>query len=148
LICMAYVLVGGTIDWSVRWMDMIPIPVLPVASPMLMLFLFNLMFVNIVWGMFNLLPVYPLDGGHITRELFSLVHARRGIEWSMLVSVIVASGLAGYSLYQLGKTARGSMSQMGINGLLGSQNFFMLLLFGVLAYQNYQMYLAYTGRRR
>src|SRR5262249_8193181 len=29
-----------------------------------------LMFINLVWALFNLLPVWPLDGGQVSRELF------------------------------------------------------------------------------
>lgn len=32
-------------------------------------------FINIWWSMFNLLPVMPLDGGHVMRELFTLASA-------------------------------------------------------------------------
>lgn len=136
---------GGPILWE-WWMDAVPVPLLWVASPVLRQFVNDLILVNIVWSVFNLLPVYPLDGGHIVRELLSLVHPRRGIQWSMIVSIVVAGALAGYSLYQLGKSARTGNDRL-LTGLLGSPDFFMLLLFGVLAYLNYQAYQAYTGRR-
>ena len=32
----------------------------------------NLIWVNVVWGVFNLLPILPLDGGHVAADLFGL----------------------------------------------------------------------------
>jgi Zn-dependent protease len=145
VICMVHWLTGGIMLWD-WWLKIIPMPLLWVPTPALMRFLNDLILVNIVWGVFNLLPVYPLDGGHIVRELLSLVHPKKGIEWSMILSAIVAGGLAGYSLYQLGKGAQAG-GRSGPVELLGSPEFFMLILFGVLAYQNVKAYQAYTGRR-
>jgi Zn-dependent protease len=35
-----------------------------------------LIYVNILWGIFNLLPILPLDGGHLAADLFGLRNAR------------------------------------------------------------------------
>ena len=35
-----------------------------------------LIFVNILWGVFNLLPILPLDGGHVAEGLFGLRNAQ------------------------------------------------------------------------
>jgi Zn-dependent protease len=32
----------------------------------------NLIWVNVIWGIFNLLPILPLDGGHVAQDLFGL----------------------------------------------------------------------------
>ena len=37
----------------------------------------DLLQVNILWGLMNLLPIYPLDGGQIARELFTLSNPRQ-----------------------------------------------------------------------
>src|SRR5262249_20445826 len=37
----------------------------------------KLLYVNIFWGLVNLLPIYPLDGGRIAREVFTLDNPRR-----------------------------------------------------------------------
>ena len=59
-------------------------------------------FVNIVWSAFNLLPVIPLDGGHVARELFEFAGRRRattivaivGVSANLIAGVIaVASDL-------------------------------------------------------
>lgn len=55
-------------EWDGSWFPNIQIdPRLPLA---LQFFLDRLLFINIGWGIFNLFPIWPLDGGHIARELF------------------------------------------------------------------------------
>ena len=44
----------------------------PFASSALNTAIGDLLWINIWWGLLNLLPIYPLDGGRITRELFTL----------------------------------------------------------------------------
>jgi Zn-dependent protease len=81
--------------------------------------------VNIMWGVINLFPIYPLDGGRIARELFTLRDPRQGIVQSLQLSAGVAILFAAYAL---------------LNGRL-----FTCLLFGMLAYGNYQTLQAYRG---
>jgi Zn-dependent protease len=57
-------------------------------------FAHDLLFVNIAWGLFNLLPIHPLDGGTIARELFVGADRQRGVEHSLWASVVTAGGLA------------------------------------------------------
>ena len=35
-----------------------------------------LIYVNVLWGVFNLLPILPLDGGHVAADLFGLRNAQ------------------------------------------------------------------------
>lgn len=46
--------------------------------------------INIVWGIFNLLPVYPMDGGSIVRELMVWWMPRNGLRYSLYISLILA----------------------------------------------------------
>ena len=46
-----------------------------VIAPTLNTLIWDLLQVNILWGLVNLLPVYPLDGGQIARELFTLAQS-------------------------------------------------------------------------
>jgi len=55
---------------------------------------FYLWTVNLLWGALNLLPIYPLDGGQISRELFQLWDARQGIIQSLWLSLFTAVLLA------------------------------------------------------
>jgi len=65
------------------------------------LFLFFLQWtaaISIFWGIFNLLPIYPMDGGHISREFFTFLFPRRGVEYSLLLSMTLAIPLAIFGL--------------------------------------------------
>jgi Zn-dependent protease len=85
-----------------------------------------LLYVNIFWGIINLLPIYPLDGGHIARELLTLDNPRRGIVQSLWLSVIAAALVAVWALS------------------LGS--IYMAAMFGYLSYASYQTLQAYQSR--
>jgi Zn-dependent protease len=88
-----------------------------------------LLWINIFWGLINLLPVYPLDGGQIAREVFMLGHhsARDGMVRSLQLSIGVAAVAAAL-------------------GIVWLQSLFTALLFGFLAYDSYRALQAYTGR--
>lgn len=47
-------------------------------------------FVNVVWSVVNLLPMLPLDGGNITRDLITLVARRPGERPARIISIITA----------------------------------------------------------
>ncbi len=84
--------------------------------------------INIFWGIINLMPIYPLDGGQIARELFLLANTREGIRRSLVLSMISAGVVALFAAIQL-------------------HSFFMALLFGFMAYESYRALQAYSGRR-
>jgi Zn-dependent protease len=62
-------------------------------NPALARMLGMLLWVNLAWPILNLLPVWPLDGGWVTRELCEAVSSR-GLVVSLWISVIVAGALA------------------------------------------------------
>jgi Zn-dependent protease len=67
----------------------------PGTFPYLWYVLLNdLLFVNLYWGLVNLLPVYPLDGGQASRALFERSDAARGRRNSLILSVAVAAAIA------------------------------------------------------
>jgi membrane-associated protease RseP (regulator of RpoE activity) len=90
-------------------------------KPGLQALLNDILWVNVMWGLVNLLPIYPLDGGQIARELFTLAQAPDGFRKSLYLSMFTAIGAA------IG------MFALGFGGI------FTLLLFGSLAYSNWQM---------
>ena len=75
-------------------------------------------FINIAWSLLNLIPVLPLDGGQIAREILVWFSPRRGEQWAMLLSAVVGAvaAAAGYFL----------LNQM-----------FLGIFFGLFAYQNF-----------
>src|SRR5262245_8513932 len=47
-------------------------------------------FVNLVWAIFNLLPMLPLDGGRIMASLLELVFGKGSLRVSYILSIVVA----------------------------------------------------------
>ncbi len=93
----------------------------------------DLFYINLVWPLLNLLPIWPLDGGQITTVLLSRYNRRHGARWSHIVSMATAGLLAFYVLGRLGRSMNG-------DGLL------LALFFGGFALVNYQMLQAYHYR--
>jgi len=86
----------------------------------------DLLFVNFYWGLVNLLPVFPLDGGHAARAVFESRDRYSGKRTSLLVSAIVGAVIA------LSGVMEGSL--------------YLILLFGILAATSAQRFEA--ERRR
>jgi len=64
----------------------------------------DLLYINLYWGLVNLLPIYPLDGGHAARALFEQRDPRTGRRNSLVLSAAAAGaaalwGLAQHSIY-------------------------------------------------
>lgn len=89
----------------------------------------DLIFINLIWGLVNLLPVYPLDGGQISRELFQSLSPYDGVVKSLWLSAIVGGVVAVVAVLQLGFR----------------DGFFVALMFGFLAYASYATLQAYRG---
>lgn len=87
-------------------------------------FVYNLLFINVLWGLVNLLPIYPLDGGRISREVCQIGNPRGGIILSLQISMFAAAAMA-------------------IFGLVVWQSIFTTIMFGYLAYSSYQTLEAY-----
>ncbi len=88
-----------------------------------------LLFINLYWPLLNLLPIWPLDGGQITRELFEWRAPFNGARASLWLSLITAGVLAVNSL--LAANDRPSIPY------LPAGDMYTALLFGMLALNNY-----------
>ncbi len=89
-------------------------------SPHLMMLVRMLLFINIFWPIFNLLPIYPMDGGQVMREIvvgFDPWNGQLRSLWISLIAAVLAAG-GGF--------------------LLCGQPFFAIF-FGFMAFQNWQM---------
>ena len=86
----------------------------------------KMLLICVIWGVVNLLPIYPLDGGQIAREILLKLSPHQGIRWSLLLSLFVA----------------GLMVAVGL--VLWQP--FVALLFGYLGYTSYATLQAYSGR--
>jgi stage IV sporulation protein FB len=114
-------LLGGSVAISFLF-GLIPLPTsatLPFGGLAGSSFLTMMLWVNVFWGLINLLPVFPLDGGHVARNILLLYDPVGGVRKSLWLSVIVGGlmALAGFVLFRSVYTA---------------------LLFGLLAFQSYQ----------
>lgn len=96
--------------------------------------IFQFIFICTIWGLVNLLPVYPLDGGRIARDLFMHFDRREGVRRSLILSIAVAGALSAYQLVQWIQSGGGHFP-------------FVALLFGYLAYLSYAMLQNYNQRR-
>jgi stage IV sporulation protein FB len=105
---------------------LMPVVLLPNLRATLLLN--DILFICIIWGVVNLLPVYPLDGGQIARELLLMLNPREGIRWSLWLSVVAAAGMAAF-------------------GLLQWQSWFVAFFFGYLAYTSYATLQVYNSHR-
>ena len=57
-------------------------------------FLTQMMYINFFWSALNLLPVLPLDGGQISRDLLLMLNPRKGLRIALVVSAVVGAGVA------------------------------------------------------
>ena len=114
-------------------LNLIPLPqpelsgtVLDGSSTIFMV-LWSGIIVNIVLNLFNLVPIYPLDGGQVARQLLAQLDPRDGIKKSIILSIGAAIVMALFSL-RLEST-------------------FMMIFFGFMAFSNYQSLQALGGSR-
>jgi Zn-dependent protease len=121
LVMLLTVFTGGSLLTS-RLFGFLPLPltaIMPFGGTVLSIFLTMLLFVNVFWGIFNLLPVYPLDGGQVARNILIQYDPLNGARRSLWVSVIAGGIIA-------------------LVGLLVMKSVYIALLFGLLAFQSYQ----------
>ncbi len=79
------------VDVSVGWPHLVQISVPEIHRfAALSDFIRQMFFANIFWGLINLLPVYPLDGGQISREVFTKINPFEGERWSLALSLATA----------------------------------------------------------
>ena len=104
----------------------------------------NLIFVNLVWGIFNLFPVFPLDGGQVSRELCEGRWRGRGLRICLQISVGVAIAVVVYSGLCAIDAKSGGKLFGGVIPWWLRGTWLTAILFGMLAVQNYQ-YLQQIG---
>lgn len=102
--------------------------------------------INLFWGIINLLPIWPLDGGQISRDLFGWFQPAKGVRLSLGVSLVVAGLLAFISLINTYSEQPLPIVEK-IPYLSRLEGGFMVLLFACLAFYSYQA-LQVEGRRQ
>ena len=54
----------------------------------------KLLWINFWWGVFNLFPIWPLDGGQLAQVFLTMGNRRHGRRWGHVVSLVTAGLLA------------------------------------------------------
>jgi Zn-dependent protease len=114
-------LIGGSVitTWLLGFIPLPSVATMPFGGRLLSVLAAMLLWVNVFWGFINLMPVYPLDGGNVARNILIQYDPLHGVRKSLWLSV-VAGGI------------------VALAGLLFFGSIFMALLFGLLAFQSYQ----------
>jgi len=87
-----------------------------------------ILWINTFWGLINLLPVFPLDGGRVSQQIFTRFDPWNGFRNALWLSVVTGALLA-------------------IVGIAVFNSLYMAFLFGILALQSYQMIQGGVGPR-
>lgn len=90
-------------------------------------FVYAFVLMTFIWGFLNLLPIQPLDGGNILKEMFLIFSPRNGLIQSLWVSCICAGALCLISIQE--------------------RLFFTAAFCGYFAFQNYQQ-IQFNSKRR
>jgi membrane-associated protease RseP (regulator of RpoE activity) len=105
-----------------------------------------LVWINLIWGLLNLAPIWPLDGGQISRDFLTAASPRNGLRISLGISFLVAAVLAAHCLMAMYHRPLfpflpiGSWYSALFFALLALESFFML--------QQVQQSFGGTPRRR
>jgi Zn-dependent protease len=81
------------------------------------------LFISLLWNLMNLVPVLPLDGGQISRELCTWINPRNGMDICLWISAASAGAIALWAI----------SAKMRDEGVLGLDPVFLAFMFGYLA---------------
>lgn len=90
---------------------------LPPVPAVRLAYLF-LLEINFWWGVLNLFPIWPLDGGQVAAVVLGAVNPRHGQRWAHVVSLLTAGAIAVF--------------------WASREQYMMALWFGYFGYINYQ----------
>jgi Zn-dependent protease len=106
------------------WRDVVPLVLVPNGH--LFLFLNYVFYISVWWGLVNLLPIYPLDGGQIAQQVFYLNNPQDAIRPALILSLVVGGLVTGYFVMQMN-----TKDGVDWHGL------YLVAFFGFLTYSNY-----------
>ncbi len=93
-----FALAAVVIFADIFWLNHLTVGLEPERQRLVDFVLSNLIFINTIWGAINLLPVLPLDGGQVCRDVCSTFSRYNGIWYATRISVVVAA-LAAIGLF-------------------------------------------------
>ena len=96
------------------------------GKPYLHLFFDATIVLNLLWAIFNMVPVFPLDGGQVARALMQKIDPRDGLKNSLYLSIGVAGLLCVYAL--------------------SIKSTFLAIFCGFMAYESWQSLQRLSGR--
>jgi stage IV sporulation protein FB len=76
--------------------------------------------INLLWGLINLLPIWPLDGGQATQVVLSMADRKHGTRRGHILSLVTAGFLAVAAASQ-------------------REDFMLVIFFGMFAFLNFQI---------
>ncbi len=92
--------------------------------------------INLFWAILNLLPVWPLDGGQVCREVCQMMKLRRPIERSLMISIGVSLLFIVYVVANLTPVGREFLKDLP--SWLPRGSLISVLFFCMLAFSNYE----------
>jgi len=92
--------------------------------------------INLFWPILNLLPIWPLDGGQVSRELCEAAAPRNGRRYSLVLSMLTAGVLAAHIL--MSQRGPGLIPWLNDYFRTGPLTAFFFILFAVQSYQALQ----------
>jgi len=95
--------------------------------------------INLFWPILNLLPIWPLDGGRISYEVFDWLMPSKGIRVALGISLVLAGLLAAHSL--AAEFGQRLIPYVPVGGWIAA------LLFALLALRSFQQLQMETYRR-
>ena len=98
-----------------------------------------LLSINLIWSLLNLVPIMPLDGGHVSQEILSVASPANGLRLSLYLSIFLALLGAAYCLFAWSRK---------INLPYRLHGGFTALLLFMLAFDCFWMLSAENKRRR
>ncbi|TWT99560.1 Peptidase family M50 [Botrimarina colliarenosi] len=113
---------AGIVYGVMRWVG-------PPDAPLGRALVGDLLWINVAWGVLNLAPIWPLDGGRVAREVLTLVmKPSTGIVASLGLSAVFAACLAAWCYS-------------------ATRSLWNTALFAMLAYQSYEAMQQYRASR-
>jgi stage IV sporulation protein FB len=123
--------VAGIIYYFKPHIQEMPLQAEPDAEQLLLVSLGMLFEINFFWSLLNLLPIWPLDGGQVTRETCEGWLGERGTSFALGLSLVVAGLFALHYLMYATK-------KVHLIPYLPGGGFYMALLFILLAVGSFQ----------
>lgn len=129
------------------WRDVVP--TIDINNFNLFLFVHFILYISVWWGLVNLLPIYPLDGGQIAQQIFVLTNPRDAIRQSLILSVIVGGMMTAMTLILAMSQAKQAINEAhGVDLFTLVSLLFLPLFFGCLTFTNYERLQSYRGGGR